>query len=50
VGDSLRGRRGILHFVLTSSPSQDLIHRESHGAAKPVPFYDLVIIFRRDHK
>ena len=50
MGDSSRGRRGILHIVLTSSPSQDLNHRESHGAAKPVPYFDLVIMFRRDHK
>ena len=47
--DSLRGRRGILHVVLSSSPSQDLTRRVFHGAANHVPFYDLVIILRRDH-
>ena len=41
----MRGRRGILHVVLSSSPSQDPTHRVFHGAAKRVPLYDLVIIF-----
>ena len=36
-----RGRREIL----SSSPYQDLNHRESHGAAKLASLFDLVIMF-----
>ena len=49
MGDSLRGRRGTLHVVLSSSPLQDPTHRVFHGVAKHVPLYDLVISFWRDH-
>ena len=50
MGDSLGGRRGTLHLVLSSSPSQDLTQRVFHGAAKHVPLYDLVKMLRRDHR